>query len=360
VVGGDLVSGPLHGLRVVELAAIGPVPFAGVMLSGLGAEVIRIEPPGAVPLLGIDAARDVLGRGRRSVSVDLTDPAGRDVVLRLVERSDVLLEGFGPGVAECLGLGPADCSAVNPRLVYGRMTGPGRGEASAPALNLAADHGGGAMFLVFGVMCAVHEAGASGLGQVVDAATVDGAAALTTTFWSMRGQGSWSDECGANVPDTGAPCCDVYECADGEFLAVGAIEPRLYAELVTITGYDDGGAGQYDRQTWREQKQRLAALFRTRPKEEWAWLLELTDACAAPAPSWAEAPRHPHLGARGMDAEGAGTARPSPALRFSRSRVEPPSPPPEPGQHTEAVLAECGYSVQEVADLRGAGVVGGA
>jgi alpha-methylacyl-CoA racemase len=379
------MGGPLAGLRVVELAGLGPSPFAAMLLADLGADVVRIDRPGPGAQLGGDAARDVLNRGRRSLAVDLKSPAGRNLVLELLGRSDVLLEGFRPGVAERLGLGPADCEAVNPRLVYGRMTGWGQDgplapyaghdidyiavtgalwatgrppDRPVPPLNLVGDFGGGGMFLAFGVMCALFEARTSGRGQVVDAAMVDGTAVLTSIIWGLRAQGIWGSERGANAFDTGAPWYEVYECADGRFLAVGAIEPQFYAELVARTGYDDGGLGQYDAASWPEQKKRWAALLRTRPRDEWARLLEHTDACAAPVLAWDEAPRHPHLAARGTFTEVDGVTQPAPAPRFSRTAASPPTRPATPGQHTAEVLGELGLDAARIEALRAAGVVG--
>jgi alpha-methylacyl-CoA racemase len=364
---------------------MGPAPFTAMLLADLGADVVRIDrPPGRDALFGADTAKDVLNRGRRSLAVDLKTPAGRDLVLRLVARSDVLIEGFRPGVAERLGLGPDDCAAINPRFVYGRMTGWGQDgplaaqaghdidyialtgalwatgrppDRPVPPLNLVGDFGGGAMFLAFGIMCALFESRTSGRGQVVDAAMVDGAAALTSIIWGMRAQGVWGAERGSNLLDSGAPFYEVYECADGKFLAIGAIEPQFYAELVARTGFDDGGLNQLDVGSWPEQKKRWATLFRTKSRDEWAQLLEFTDACAAPVLSWDEAPEHPHLLARGTFTQVAGITQPSPAPRFSRSQTDPPTPPATPGQHTGEVLDDLGLSADQVAALRADGVV---
>jgi alpha-methylacyl-CoA racemase len=381
------VSGPLHGVRVVELAGIGPGPFAAMMLADMGAEVIRVDRPGgAGPGLGRVADRDLLGRGRRSVAVDLKHPEGRAVVLDLVRGADALLEGFRPGVTERLGLGPDDCWAVNPRLVYGRVTGWGQdgpnapyaghdidyialtgalhgigrtGEPPVPPINLLGDFGGGGMFLAFGVVCALLEAGRSGTGQVVDAAMVDGTAVLTTFVHALRHMGMWSQERGRNLLDTGAAFYEVYECADGRFLAVGALEPQFYATLVELTGFqapDDGG-DRMDPARWPEHKQAWAALFRTRSRDEWCALLERTDACVAPVLSWSEAPQHPHLAARRTFVEHEGVVQPAPAPRFSRTPGAISRPPARPGEHSDEVLAELGLDAERIAALRASGAV---
>jgi alpha-methylacyl-CoA racemase len=363
------LTGPLAGLRVVELAGIGPTPFAAMLLADLGAEVIRVERPGATGPLGTDPTGDLLNRSRRSIAVDLKSSAGRELVLRLVSRSDVLLEGFRPGVAERLGLGPADCSAVNEKLVYGRMTGWGQSgplasaaghdidyiavtgalwatgrppDRPVPPLNLVGDFGGGALFLVVGVLAALLECARSGQGQTVDAAMVDGTAVLTTMFWSLRNLGMWGSGRGSNLLDGGAPFYDVYECADGRFLAVGALEPQFYADLVSRTDFDDGGLAQYDVSAWPELRKRFTALFASRPRDEWVGLLEGTDACAAPVLSWDEAPSHPQLAARSTFVDVDGVTQPAPAPRFSRSVPDVPRPPRAPGADTDDVLRELG------------------
>jgi alpha-methylacyl-CoA racemase len=383
------MSGPLTGVRVVELAGIGPGPFAAMLLADLGADVIRVDRVQAVAAPG-RPSRDVVNRGRRSIAVDLKHPAGRGTVLRLAERADVLIEGFRPGVAERLGLGPDDCAGVNPRLVYGRMTGWGQdgpyaphaghdinyislagalhacrraGEAPVPPLNLLGDYGGGGMFLAFGVVCALLEAGRSGRGQVVDAAMVDGVATLTTMFYALRAMGVWADEPGTNLLDTGAPFYDLYECADGGYVSVGALEPQFYAELVRRTGFEADVpaadvAPQQDRASWPARKAAMAALFRSRARDEWCALLEHTDVCFAPVLSWTEAPAHPHNRARGTFVEHAGVVQPAPAPRFSRTPGALARPPASPGEHTDEVLGELGLSAGEVAALRSAGAVG--
>jgi alpha-methylacyl-CoA racemase len=379
--------GPLQGVKVIELAGIGPGPFCAMLLADMGAEVIRVERAAAVRGGDPDQPpKDVLLRNRRSIGVDLKNPAGAEVVLRLVERADVLIEGFRPGVTERLGLGPEACLARNPRLVYGRMTGWGqdgpyaqaaghdinyialagalepigrRGQAPVPPLNLVGDFGGGGMFLAFGVVCALLESRSSGQGQVVDAAMVDGAAVLMSMFWGLRAQGFWSPERGTNLLDTGAHFYDVYECADGGYVSIGSIEPQFYAELLRLSGLGDDPdlTPQMDRARWPAMKEKVAALFRTRTRDEWCKIMEHTDVCFAPVLSLAEAPDHPHNRARGTFCEVAGVTQPSPAPRFSRTGPELGRPPAHPGQHTDEVLAGHGFGPEEIAQLRQDGAV---
>jgi alpha-methylacyl-CoA racemase len=394
------VTGPLAGVRVVELAGIGPGPFAAMMLADMGAEIVRVDRPAdvgarAAHLAGAPAGHpaaagphpDVVLRGRRSVAVDLKHPEGRQVVLDLAARSDVLLEGYRPGVAERLGLGPDDCRAVNPRLVYGRMTGWGQdgplattaghdigyialtgalygsrraGERPVPPMNLLGDMGGGGMFLAFGVACALLEAARSGQGQVVDASIVDGTAALTNFVLGLRNQGAWSGPPGGNLLDTGAPFYEVYTCADGREIAVGALEPRFYAELLRLSGMDGPETDPVrrgDPATWPAAKRRWAELFATRTRDEWAALFEGSDACVAPVLDWDEAPAHPHLKARGTFVDAHGTTQAAPAPRFSRTGTGLGLPPPHPGEHTDEVLADLGRDPAAVAALRASGVV---
>ncbi len=382
------MSGPLSGVRVVELAGIGPAPFAGMMLSDMGADVVRVDRAQSAG----DGARppDMTARGRRSLALDLKHPDGRATLLRLVASADALIEGFRPGVTERLGIGPAECAAVNPRLVYGRMTGWGQDgplapyaghdidyialsgalhatgrlpDRPVPPLNLVGDFGGGGMFLAFGVACALLEARASGSGQVVDAAMVDGAAVLSTFFYAARGAGWWSDERGTNLLDTGAPFYDVYECADGRFLAVGALEPQFYAELVRLTGFESDrpvadAPHQLDPASWPDRKRSMTDLFRTRTRDQWCALLEHTDACAAPVLTWAEAPDHPHNKARRTFVDYEGVTQPAPAPRFSRTPAAIAGPPARPGQHTDDVLGEIGLDPAEISRLRDTGAVG--
>jgi alpha-methylacyl-CoA racemase len=364
-------TGPLAGVRVVEMAGIGPAPFAGMMLADMGADVVRVDRPtdGAVDT---NARKDVVNRGKRSVTADLKTESGRAFAVSLIDRADVVLEGMRPGVMERLGLGPEACLARNPRLVYGRMTGwgqsgplahvaghdinyiaitgalwaIGRGnERPTPPLNLVGDYGGGAMFLVVGVLAALLERGRSGAGQVVDAAMVDGTATLTSLFSALRATGGWNDQRGTNLLDTGAPFYDVYECADGGFLAVGAIEPQFYRELVERSGFRAGeDEARRFRQPappdWPADRVEWAALFRTRTRDEWAGLLAGSDACVQPVLDWEEAARHPHLRDRGTFADIDGIVQPAPAPRFSRTGSAVSRRPPLPGEHSEEVAAE--------------------
>jgi alpha-methylacyl-CoA racemase len=365
------VSGPLSGVRVVELAGIGPGPFAGMLLADLGADVVRVDRPVADPVP--EAYRlDVVNRGKRSIALDLKSPADLETARRLIGDADVLIEGFRPGVMERLGLGPEDCAELNPRLVYGRMTGWGQDgplahraghdidyiavtgalwaigredERPTPPLNLLGDYAGGSMFLVVGVLAALQERITSGRGQVVDAAMVDGTAVLTTMFTAVRATGFWIDQRASNFLDTGAPHYEVYECADGKWLAVGALEPKFYAELVRLTGFreglpDDVRFRQDGRETAAAAKQEWTALFLTRTRDEWTTLLQDTDACAAPVLDWVEAHAHPHLAARGTFTEAGGIVQPAPAPRFSRSDIPLRRPPPYPGEHTDEVVSE--------------------
>ena len=382
------MTGPLAGIRVVELAGIGPGPFAAMMLADMGAEVVRVDrvadvrdhPPGPHP--------DVVLRGRRSVAADLKHPEGRQLVLDLATRSDALLEGFRPGVAERLGLGPDDLRAVNPRLVYGRMTGWGQdgplataaghdigyiavtgalngcrraGDRPVPPMNLLGDLGGGGMLLAFGLVCALLEAGRSGHGQVVDASIVDGTAALSNFILGIRNTGGWPAPAGGNLLDTGAPFYEVYACADGREIAVGALEPKFYAELLRLSGMDGvpelAAERRSDPATWPAAKKRWAEVFATRTRDEWAEVFEGTDACVAPVLDWDEAARHPHLAARGTYVADNGVVQSAPAPRFDRTAAALGLPPPHPGEHTAEVLAELGRGPDALAALRAAGAV---
>jgi len=377
------MAGPLAGVRVVELAGIGPGPFAAMLLADMGADVVRVDRASAAPGVVIPASRDLLARGRRSVGVDLKNPQGGEVVLRLLERADVLVEGFRPGVAERLGLGPDACWERNPRLVYGRMTGwgqdgpwagiaghdidyialsgalhpigPGDRPPTVP-LNYVGDFGGGALFLAFGIACALVERAASGKGQVVDAAMVDGSAALTAMFHGMQAMGLWTDERDANLLDGAAPFYRCYRCSDGRFMAVGALEPQFYAELLARLELDPAAWPQHDRDRWSEQAAALAGIFGRRTRDEWAARFEGSDACVAPVLSLTEARGHPHLAARATFVEHDGLVQPAPAPRFSRTVPELGRPPVLPGQHTDEILAEAGFGAAERAALREAGV----
>jgi alpha-methylacyl-CoA racemase len=378
--------GPLAGISVVEIAGIGPGPFCAMMLADMGAEVIRVDR--AENVAGGDPASppaDLNNRGRRSIGVDLKNPDGVAVLLDLVERADALIEGFRPGVAERLRIGPDECLARNPRLVYGRMTGWGqdgplagaaghdinyialagaldpigrRGEAPVPPLNLIGDYGGGGMLLAFGVVCGVLEAQRSGQGQVVDTAMVDGAAVLMTMTHALRAMGIWNDERGTNMLDTGAHFYNVYETADGQYVSIGSIEPQFYAELLRLTGLEgEELPWQHDRVQWPALKERLAAIFRTKTRDEWSELMEGTDVCFAPVLSIPEAIEHPHNVDRDTFVEVAGIRQPGPAPRFSRTKPEISSPPPHAGQHTDEVLAAAGFDADRVAKLREAGAI---
>lgn len=363
-------QGPLTGIRVVELAGIGPGPFAAMLLADLGADVIRIDRPGPSPLpVPMPTEADILRRGRPSVALDLKHPRGLATALDLVERADVLLEGYRPGVAERLGLGPDDCLARNPRLVYGRMTGWGQdgplaqraghdigyiaitgalaaiGRAGGPPqlpLNLVGDFGGGGMYLVVGVLAAVLEARTSGRGQVVDAAIVDGTAHLAAMVVGMVSGGVWRGERGTNFLDSGVPFYDVYEASDGGWLAVGPLEQPFYDEFLARLGLTGQAPDRLDPRAWPELRDLLAATFRRRTRDEWSELFLDSDACVAPILSFAEAPQHPHLAARGTYVEHHGLVQPAPAPRFSRTPGALTTPPPETGSGTREALTAWG------------------
>ncbi len=378
--------GPLDGVRIIEVAGIGPGPFCAMMLADMGADVIRIDRAGLVRGGDPDVPpANVIMRGRRSIGVDLKSADGIEVVMGLVESADGLIEGFRPGVTERLGIGPEDCWARNPRLVYGRMTGWGqggpysptaghdinyislagalepigrRGEAPMPPLNLVGDFGGGGMYLAFGMVCAILEARSSGTGQVVDAAMVDGAASLMTFFHGFRAMGIWDDERGTNLLDTGAHFYDVYETSDAKFVSIGSIEPQFYAELREKLGLDDPKWDQQmTRSDWPELKEDLAAVFKTKTRDEWCELLEGSDVCFAPVLSMQEAPEHPHNQARGTFVEVAGVVQPRPAPRFSRTDSAIQCPPAHDGQHSDEILAQLGYDPDTIAGLRESGAV---
>ncbi|MCW2501051.1 MAG: L-carnitine dehydratase/bile acid-inducible protein [Frankiales bacterium] len=382
-------SGPLAGTRVVELAGLGPGPFAAMLLADLGADVVRVDRtvPGGL-VLGTGPRLDVVNRGKRSLAVDLKDPGARDLVLDLVAGSDVLIEGFRPGVAERLGVGPADCAARNPKLVYARMTGWGQegplapvaghdidylaltgalwatgraDEAPTAPLNLLGDYAGGSMFLVMGVLAALLEAERSGLGQVVDAAMVDGASVLTTMFTALSQMGVWDlGRRGSNPLDSGAPWYDVYPCADDRWVAVGALEPQFYAELVRLTGFREGEPDRFQQvppEQWPALKAQWAALWRTRPRDEWAALLGGTDACVQPVLDWQEREEHPHLVARQTYVELDGITQPAPAPRLSRTPLGVDRPPPLPGEHTREVARELGLPDEALEKLLASGAL---
>jgi alpha-methylacyl-CoA racemase len=376
--------GPLHGLKVIELASIGPGPMCSMLLADLGADVVRVdrtEPSG----LGVPIARrhDVNGRNRRSVALDLKLPAGRDAVLRLIDGADLLIEGFRPGVAERLGLGPADCHARNPRLIYGRMTGFGqsgpladaaghdlnyialtgvlhaigpRGGKPVPPLNLVGDYGGGALYLAFGLLAAVFERGRSGRGQVVDAAMVDGAGSLASLFYGLHASGAWNEPRGANLLDGGAPFYATYETADGRWVSLAALEPKFFAEFTRLSGLDPRFvACQYDRRQWPAMQEAITTLFLGRTRDDWCAALEGSDACFAPVLDFDEAPRHRHALARQGFVDVDGVAQPAPAPRFDRSAPAPVRAAPRLGQHTREVLAEAGLDAAAIDALLAAG-----
>ncbi|HEX7321495.1 MAG TPA: CaiB/BaiF CoA-transferase family protein [Mycobacterium sp.] len=359
------MAGPLQGLRVIELAGIGPGPHAAMILGDLGADVIRVERP---PKFGNEPSKDTMLRNRRSVTVDLKSEQGRDLVLKLVAKADVLIEGFRPGVTERLGLGPEDCAKVNEALIYGRMTGWGqtgpralqaghdinyislngalhsigrKGERPVPPLNLVGDFGGGSMFLLVGILSALWERQTSGKGQVIDAAMVDGSSMLSAMMWSFRSQGLWSDERGVNMLDTGAPYYDTYECADGRYVAVGSIEPQFFAELLAGLGIDPAELpAQNDVSRWPELRARLTETFAAHDRDHWAKVFADSDACVTPVLAFGEVETDPHVAARDTFYDVDGKLQPWPAPRFSRSAPDTPSPPPAPGADNDTILTD--------------------
>jgi alpha-methylacyl-CoA racemase len=385
--------GPLQGVKIIEVAGIGPGPFAAMMLSDMGADIVRVDR--SANAMGGDPAAppaDIFNRGRRSIALDLKSPQGVEVLLDLVEHADALIEGFRPGVAERLGFGPDVCAQRNPKLVFGRMTGWGQegpyaptaghdinyialagvlahlgrsDEKPTPPINLVGDFGGGGMLLAFGVVCALLEAQRSGEGQVVDAAMVDGSAVLMTMMWGFKAMGIWSDERGTNMLDTAAHFYDTYECADGEFVSIGSIEPQFYLQLLEHTGlakvYEDKGEElphQMDKARWPELKGHLTEIFLTRTRDEWCSIMEGTDICFAPVLRMEEAARHPHNVERGTFVEVAGITQPAPAPRFGRTVAEIQRPPAHTGQHTDEILADwLGADPSRIAELRGSGTV---
>jgi alpha-methylacyl-CoA racemase len=378
-------TGPLTGLRVVEMAGLAPAPFACTVLADLGADVIRVDRarPGA-DVLTIPA--DPLTRSRRSVGVDVKSADGLDLVRRMVDRADVFVEGYRPGVAERMGLGPAECHERNPGLVYGRITGWGQdgpmaasaghdinyigiagalegigraGERPVPPLNLVGDFGGGGLLLAMGVLAALFERATSGRGQVVDASMVDGAALLTAQMYGMRAAGMWPNGRGENLLDGGAPFYDTYQAADGRYVAVGAIEQRFWTDLLGVLGLDAGALpDRMNPANWPAVREVLAARIATRSRDEWAKLAENTDACLTPVLTPWEAAAHPHNAARQTFVDVDGMTQPAPAPRFDRTPAGLPSKPPAPGTDTESVLGELGLSTEEIARLRSAGTIG--
>ncbi|GHC74191.1 CaiB/BaiF CoA transferase family protein [Streptomyces flavofungini] len=375
------VHGPLAGVRVVELAGIGPGPFAAMLLADLGADVVRVDRPGGGGL-AIDPAYDVTNRNKRSVVVDLKAPEGPARVLDLVARADVLIEGYRPGVAERLGVGPAPCHARNPRLVYGRMTGWGQegplaqraghdiayialtgtlgmigapGEPPTVPANLLGDYAGGSLYLVVGVLAALHHARSTGAGQVVDAAIVDGTAHLSAMIRGMLAAGSWQDRRGANLLDGGCPFYGTYATADGEHMAVGALEQQFYDEFIALIGLGEVAPARKDLARWGELREAVAARFRTRTRAEWTAVFEGSDACVAPVLSLREAPEHPHLAARGTFTDHSGITQPAPAPRFSATPASVRSGPAQPGADTAAVAHDWDVPDLLAPDARGPG-----
>ena len=377
--------GPLSGKRIIEIAGIGPGPFCAMLLSDLGAEVIRVDRASTVADELPDLpSLDLLNRGRRSIGINLKDPNGVETVLKLIESSDALIEGFRPGVAERLGIGPEDCLTRNPKLIYGRMTGWGqygsyssmaghdinyialsgvlgmigrKDEKPVPPVNLIGDFGGGGMILALGVCAALVEVASSGKGQVIDAAMTDGSALLATMVHSFKAMGIWGDR-GTNLLDTGAPFYDVFECSDGKFISIGSIEPQFYSELLRITGLDQQeNPKQMDRQSWDEMKSKIASAIKSKSREEWENLMEGTDVCFAPVLTIDEAYDHPHNLERNTFIEVAGVKQPAPAPRFSRTPASITSPPPHPGEHTEEILLDSGYTISEISSLREQNVI---
>jgi len=378
--------GPLAGIKVVELAGIGPGPMCAMLLSDMGADVVRVDRL-ADSGLGISHGRkySTLNRGRRSIAIDLKNPKGVETVLRLAVGADALIEGFRPGVTERLGIGPDVCLGRNPRLVYGRMTGWGQdgplahaaghdmnyialtgaldsigrdGGKPVPPLNLVGDFGGGALYLAYGIVCGVLEARQSGQGQVVDTSMTDGAASLMTSIYGMHATGNWRQPRGSNILDTGAHFYEVYETSDGKFVSIASIEAKFYKQLLELTGLDgEDLPAQMDRDSWPAMRERLIGVFKTKTRDEWCAIMEGTDVCFAPVLSMAEAPNHPHNKARGTFIEVDGVVQPGPAPRFSRTKAEVQGPPSDPGQHTDEVLDDWGFTSDDIAQLHDAGAV---
>jgi alpha-methylacyl-CoA racemase len=372
--------GPLEGIRVIELAGIGPGPFCAMLLGDMGAEVIRIDRPGKPP-----GRQNLLNRNKKSITIDLKHPRGHALALSLIESAQILIEGFRPGVTERLGLGPAECHAANPRLVYGRMTGWGqtgplaeaaghdlnyialtgalhaigrKGHPPTPPLNLVGDFGGGALYLAFGLICALREAERSGQGQVVDAAMVDGAAHLMTAIYGLRAAGLWSGGRGENLLDSGAPYYEVYETKDGAYVALAAIEPQFFAELLTRLDLPAELAEiQKDTSQWPRLRAAIAERIATKTRGEWCALMEGSEACFAPVLAMDEAPLHPHNKARGNFIEVGGIPQPAPAPRFGLTPAGPVAPPPAPGEHTVALLTAQGLDAAAIGRLRAEGIV---
>ena len=374
--------GPLKGLQIIEMAGIGPAPFCGMVLSDLGANVIRVD---RVTSAGSVSRQEASNRGKKSIAVDLKTTKGIEVVLNLVEASDALFEGFRPGVMEKLGLGPDVCLQKNKKIVFGRMTGWGQegplafaaghdinyislsgvlatigrpGAPPVPPLNLIGDYGGGGMLLALGLVAALFETKSSGKGQVIDAAMVDGSALLMTMIYTMRGMGLWKDSLGSNFLDGGAHFYDTYECKDGKYISIASIEPKFYQLLREITPLEDSiFDDQLSRESWPEQKKALKEIFLKKTQQEWCDLMEGTDICFAPVLNMAEAPEHPHNKARDTFIELEGIVQPAPAPRFSRTVPEVYPAPAYVGEHTEEVLKSIGMQDSDIEDLKASGEV---
>ncbi|MDO1496538.1 CoA transferase [Pseudomonas putida] len=380
------MAGPLYGIRIIEMAGLGPGPFCGMMLADMGADVICIERKPTAPQSEFDKMkRTVTDRGRRSIALDMKKEGAAELALRLIENADALIEGFRPGVMERLGLGPDICLARNPRLIYGRMTGWGQDGPLAhtaghdinyiaisgvlgamgyvdrpptPPLHLVGDMGGGGMMLAFGIVCALLEAKASGQGQVIDAAISDGTATLASMYYGMRAKGQWSTQRTDNLLDGGAPFYGCYECADGRHIAIGAIEPQFYRLLLELCGINDPAfAEQWHKQAWPELREKLRKLFRLRRQDEWCALFDGTDACFTPVLDFDQALEHPHHQARNTFTRIDGIPQPAPAPRFSRTPGSAGRLPESAGQHTQEVLLEAGLSCSELANLAATGVI---
>jgi alpha-methylacyl-CoA racemase len=383
---GGLEMGVLSGYRIVEMAGIGPAPMCAMMLGDMGADVLRVDRTADAGLgISMRTKYNLLNRSRRSVAVDLKRKKGAEVVLKLIEKADALIEGFRPGVMERLGIGPDEALKRNPRLVYGRMTGWGqdgplshaaghdinyialsgalhtigrKGQAPVPPLNLVGDFGGGALYLALGVVAALLETQKSGKGQLIDVSMVEGAASLMTAIYGMKAAGVWNGGRGENILDTGAHYYDVYETSDGKYVSIGSIETKFYEELLQLSGLKgEELPPQNNRETWPQMKERVAALFRTKTRDEWCKIMEGSDICFAPVLSMEEAPSHPHNRQRGSFVELDGVPQPGPAPRFSRTPSSISRPPAAAGQHTEEALRDWGFSNGEVDKLKGAGVV---
>ncbi len=375
-------QGPLSGLKIIEFAGIGPGPFCGMLLSDLGADVVRIDRKGQ----GRGSPADITARGRRSVGLDLKNPAAIETCLKLFETADVVFEGFRPGVMERLGLGPDVALKRNPKLVYGRMTGWGQfgpyaqaaghdmnyiaitgalhaigtEDKPVPPLNLVGDFGGGALYLAFGILAGVIKARETGEGQVIDCAMSDGAASLMAMFYGFKASGAWTEGRRSNLLDGGAHFYDTYQCSDGKWVSIGSIEPQFYALLLEKTGISDPAfKAQMDRGAWPDLKAKLAAVIATKTRDEWCALMEATDVCFAPVLDLDEAPRHAHNVARQTFVEVAGVTQPAPAPRFSRTPGAIQGPPPAIGAHDREALKDWGFSDSDLDALKGAGVLNG-